>query len=222
MSSDADKYTIKAVERSFEILDYISERNHPVSFQEITGALNLNNNMAFRLLASLQNSGYLQKDEGSNCYFISLKSLKLSRNALRSIELRKIAFPYMEMLWSQYPNANINIAVYYQGEVLVIDRIDSQNLPRTYFTPGRVLPFHCSGLGKILTCTLPEEEINQLITEKGLKQYTVHTITSPEALKQELIKVRKEMVGRDRNEFISGDNCTAVPIFDKTGVSSPV
>ncbi|MDC7244654.1 MAG: IclR family transcriptional regulator [Sphaerochaetaceae bacterium] len=216
MAKESDKYSIKTIEKGFLILDYISEQNHPVSLQEISDATQLNNNMAFRLLVSLVNSGYVKKDNYANLYSISLKSLKLSRNALHSVEIRKISMPYMEMLWSQYPKANINLAVYYQGEVLVIGRIDSQNLPRTYFTPGRVLPFHCSGLGKILTCTLPEKEIDELIS-KGLKQYTVNTITDEKKLKENLLQVRAEMVGRDRNEFIAGDNCSAVPILGKDG-----
>jgi DNA-binding IclR family transcriptional regulator len=41
-------------------------------------------------------------------------------------------------------------AVYYKGDILVLDRIDSVNLPRTYFTPGKAVPFHCTALGKIL------------------------------------------------------------------------
>jgi DNA-binding IclR family transcriptional regulator len=121
------------------------------------------------------------------------------------------------LLWNVFPKANLNMAVYYQEDVLVIDRIDSQALPRTYFTPGRTLPFHCTGLGKILTCTLSEEEIDLLIKNRGLKQYTTNTITSAEGIKKELKRVRLDQVGRDRNEFISGDNCSAVPVYGKGG-----
>lgn len=216
MTEDFDKYAIKTIERCFTILDYISEQYHSVSLLELTQATGMNNNMVFRLLVSLQQSGYVEKDENSNLYSITLKSLKLSRNALQSIEIRRIAMPYMEMLRGQYPNANVNIAVYYQQEVLVIERIDSQILPRTNFTPGKLLPFHCSALGKILTCTLPEDEIDSLIA-KGLKQYTSKTNITVDTVKADLRQVKDSMIGRDRNEFIPGDNCSAVPIFGENG-----
>jgi len=215
MAADLDRYTIKTVERAFQILDYASEQSRPVSIQDINVALDINTNMTFRLLASLLNSGYMSKDDSTGLYSVSLKSLRLSRNALQSIEIRKICMPYLELLWNFFPKANANMAVYYQQDVLVIDRIDSLSLPRTYFTPGRTLPFHCTGLGKILTCTLEENEIDQLIKDKGLKQYTLQTITTPEGIKEELYKVRSEQVARDRNEFISGDNCSAVPIYGR-------
>ena len=214
---ETDRYTIKTVERAFQILDFASEQSRPVSIQDIAASLDINTNMAFRLLASLQNSGYISKDPYTGLFSVSLKSLRLSRNALHSIEIRKVCMPYMELLWNQFPKANVNMGVYYQMDVLVIDRIDSQTVPRTYFTPGRTLPFHCTGIGKILTCSLHEKEIDTLIKEKGLKQYTPYTITTKEGIKEELKKVNLERIGRDRNEFISGDNCSAVPIYGRGG-----
>ncbi len=217
MANDTDKYNIKTVARCFQILDFAAEQNGPISIQDVCTALDTNSNMAFRLLASLLNSGYLVKDPSTGLYSISLKTLKLSRSALQSQEIRKVTMPYLELLWNQYPKANVNMAVFHNGEVLMLDRIDTQSTPRTYFTPGRQLPFHCTALGKVLTSELPESEVDKLMAEKGLAKYTDETITTPEMFKEELAKVRKEGVARDRNEFIESDNCSAVPIRGKDG-----
>jgi DNA-binding IclR family transcriptional regulator len=217
MIDDTEKYNIKSVIRCFQILDLATDHNGPISIPDVCTALNTNNNMAFRLLNSLESTGYMSKDKSTGLYSISLKSLKLSRRALQTQVIRKVTMPYLELIWNKYPKANANMATYYQGEVLMLDRVDTQTTPRTYFTPGRVLPFHCSGLGKVLTCSLSEEEIDILIKEKGLKKFTENTITDPIKLKEELKKVKKEGVGRDRNEFILGDNCSAVPILGHDG-----
>ena len=71
--------------------------------------------------------------------------------------------------------------------------------------------------GKFLTCELPEAELHAPIRKKGLKEYTDHTISSPERLKEELGKVRREQLARDREEFIINDNCNAAPIKDSSG-----
>ena len=212
-----DKYNIKVVERCLQILDLATVTEGPLTIQDVCNELKINSNMAFRLLTSMASSGYLNKDENTGKFTISLKVLQLSRKSLLSLEIRKITMPYLELLWSQYPKSNLNMAVYHQGEILVVDRIDSQNLPRTYFTPGKTLPFHCTSLGKILTCELPEEELDSLIQKKGLKAFTPQTISDPEILKKELEKVRKEQVARDRAEFILNDNCNAAPIKDRNG-----
>lgn len=214
---DIDKYSIKAVMRCFRILDLAASSEHAITLQDVSDSLKMNKNMAFRLLASLVASGYMNKDEKTGHFSTSLKTLQLSRNALVSLEIRKVTMPYLELLWSQYPKANINMGVFNMDEILVVDRIDSVSLPRTYFTPGKALPFHCTGLGKILTCELEDSVLDELIKKKGLKSFTSNTITDPEALKEELRKVRADQIARDRNEYILKDNCNAAPIRDKSG-----
>ena len=212
-----DKYNIKAVMRCFKILDLAVASEYPLTIQDICTDLKINTNMAFRLLASLTASGYMVKDEASGHYATSLKALQLSRKALLSLEIRRVTMPYLELLWSQFSKANINMAVFYFGEILVVDRIDSLSLPRTYFTPGKALPFHCTGLGKALTCELNEKELDELISKRGLKSFTSYTITDPDKLKNELKHVRADQIARDRNEYILKDNCNAAPIRDREG-----
>ena len=214
---NGEKYIVKVAERCFDIFDFAISQDEPLTNQSVAAHLNINTNMAFRLLSTMVNSGYLTKDETSGQYNISLKVLHLSRKSLLSLEIRRITMPYLELLWHQFPKANLNMAVYYDGDVLVLDRIDSISLPRTYFTPGKILPFHCTGLGKMLTSELPESEVDYLIKEKGLNAYTPDTISNPDSVKRELAKVREEQCARDRNEFILNDNCNAVPIRSQKG-----
>jgi DNA-binding IclR family transcriptional regulator len=213
-----DKYSVKVVERCFQILDLAAVLDRPLTSQDVCGHLKINSNMAFRLLSTIVNSGYMVKDEASGQFAVSLKVLRLTRTSLLSQEIRKITMPYLELLWHQFPKANLNMAVYYEGEILVLDRIDSLSLPRTYFTPGKTVPFHCTGLGKILTSELPGPVLDGLIKEKGLNAYTPQTISDAEVFKQELAKVRKEQCARDRGEFLPNDNCNAAPIRNQNGV----
>lgn len=214
---DGEKYNIKVAERCFQILDLAVAKNNAITIQDVTQALGVNTNMAFRLLNSIANAGYLDKDPISGSFVLSMKCLRLSTTALQSNSLRKLTMPYLELIWHSFPKANINMGIKNGDDILVIDRIDGNSLPRTYFTPGKKIPFHCSGLGKVLTCSLSDEEIRAMAERCGLKQYTPKTITSVDKLIEELHAVRAERVGRDRNEFIVDDNCSAVPIFNANG-----
>lgn len=216
-NSSSDKYNIKAVERCFEILDLFSSLDEPITIQTISAKIGINSNMAFRMLSTMVQAGYLQKDEKTGTYSISLKFLTLSRKALMAMEIRRVVMPFLEMLRAKYPKANLNLAVLYQGDVVVIDRIDSMSLPRTYFAPGKTLPFHATGLGKALTSELSEAELDVMIEKKGLKAFTPNTITDTQALKLELEKVRAQHYSKDRAEFIPNDNCNAFPLRDSSG-----
>jgi DNA-binding IclR family transcriptional regulator len=214
---ESDKYNIKAVMRCLKILDLAASMEHPLSINEVCETLNLNINMAFRMLSSLTASGFMVKGEQTGLYAVSLKALRLSRNALLSLDIRKLTMPYLELLWNQYPKASLSMAVSYEGDILMVDRIDSRNMPRTYFTPGKTLPFHCTGPGKILVCELDEAELDILIAQKGLKGFTRKTITQADALKRELAEVRADQLARDREEYTLKNNGNAVPVRDSQG-----
>ena len=218
MAKETDRYNINAVERSFQIFDLLSSSQEAVSIHNVCEALGINSNMAFRLLRTMEDTGYLSMDAKTGLYSLSLKVLKLSRMALQSLEIRKFAMPYLEMLWSSFPKANINLGMRHGDEIIMVDRIDGNRLPRTYFTPGKAIPFHCTGLGKVLCSELSEEEVLGMIERAGgLKAYTADTITDSGRLLEELRRVREEEAGRDRNEYILNDNCSAVPIRDGEG-----
>jgi DNA-binding IclR family transcriptional regulator len=212
-----DRYSIKAVERCLEIFDLFTRAEGMLGMNDVAKALDVSANMAFRMLATMAKAGYLAKDEKTGLFTVSLKFLPLSRKALLSLDIRRAAMPFLEMLRHGYPKANLNLAVLFQGEVIVIDRLDSASLPRTYFVPGKTLPFHATGLGKALACELGEAELDAIIARRGMKAYAPGTIATPEALKEELAKVRRERAARDRSEFIPDDNCNAVPLRDRSG-----
>lgn len=213
--ADKSKYNIKVVERTLQILDLAGSVDGPISVQNVCAALGVNTNMAFRLLKSIEEGGYLAMDPKSGLYNLTLRSLRLSRTALHSFSLLKVVRPYLEMLWNRYPKANFNLAVREGMHIMMIFRIDGETKPRTYFEPGICVPFYCTGTGKVLSSSLPPEEVDAMIKAAGgLKPLTSHTITDRSRLLDELAKTREEGVGRDREEYIPGDNCTAVPLVD--------
>jgi DNA-binding IclR family transcriptional regulator len=219
MDEQSEKYSIKAVSRCLKILDLMIATEEPITIQSVCGELDINSNMAFRLLSTMVKSNFLVKDEQTNQYFSSLKFVQLSYKALMAMEIRRVAMPYLEMLWQQFPKANFSIGVFYNGKVIVVDHIDSQTPPRTYFTPGRTLPFHATALGKILTCELSEKQIDELIATQGLGRFTPTTICDTEALKKELELTKSRQIAMSRSEFMLNDNSNAVPIKDASNTT---
>jgi acetyl-CoA synthetase len=52
---------------------------------------------------------------------------------------------------------------------------------------------------------------------RGLKRFTVHTITNPRALVTELAQVRRTGIAFDREEFEPDFCCMAAPVVDERG-----
>ncbi|NPV54948.1 MAG: IclR family transcriptional regulator [Firmicutes bacterium] len=211
---DIDKYTVKTVERAFQILDCFWENGPQIGVTEVCNKLGINSNMAFRLLMTMEKAGYISQDPSTNKFQLTLKVLQLSRVALNAMEIRRQSMPYLEALSREYRAANVNLAVYEQGEVISIARFESEKVPRTYFHIGRRLPAHATGVGKILISELDDAELESVVNTRGLKKYTEKTISTLEELKKELEKVRHEGLAWDIEEHIPGVNCVAAPIRD--------
>ena len=82
---------------------------------------------------------------------------------------------------------------------------------------GLMNAMHCTGNGKLILQQYSDDQLNKLIAAKGLTRYTDHTITTKEALLDELEKIRKRGYAIDNEECEIGARCVACPICDYTG-----
>lgn len=207
-----DKYVIRAALKSLEALDLFTAKNSSICIAELQTALGINANMAFRILYTLEKARFIVLDPETGKYHLSLKIFAMGRVAASSIAITKIALPYMQLLSSENRKLNISLLVHENGETLIAERIPSSWLPKLHTHPGRIVPFHATAGGKILTCELPEEEVERIVREKGLEGFTSHTITDMEAVKKELAKVRSEHIAWEHEEHADKLNAVAVGI----------
>ena len=57
MAKENERYNINAVERSFQIFDLLASTQEAVSIHNVCEALDVNSNMAFRLLKTMEDTG---------------------------------------------------------------------------------------------------------------------------------------------------------------------
>jgi DNA-binding IclR family transcriptional regulator len=73
------------------------------------------------------------------------------------------------------------------------------------------------GTGKMLLSSLDEETLSRLLSQYEFKRYTRKTITTADALRKELEKIRACGYAEDREESEIGLSCMAAPIYDTQG-----
>jgi DNA-binding IclR family transcriptional regulator len=82
-----------------------------------------------------------------------------------------------------------------------------------------VRPIYCTAVGKILAAWLPEGEIDDIIGRIVFKRLTANTITTPDALKRELARIRANGFAVDNEEHIEGirrESMAGIPPKRKT------
>ena len=76
---------------------------------------------------------------------------------------------------------------------------------------------HSTGSGKILLSAMAPGRLTQLLDRSGQVRLTPKTITSRDALMEELAMVREQGYALDNEECELGHRCVSVPLYDYTG-----
>jgi IclR family acetate operon transcriptional repressor len=75
---------------------------------------------------------------------------------------------------------------------------------------------HALAMGKVVLSLLGANGLARYVA-RGLKTFTSHTVTIPQALEADLHRVRADGYAVDREEFQENFCCIAAPIFDERG-----
>jgi DNA-binding IclR family transcriptional regulator len=111
----------------------------------------------------------------------------------------------------------VKLATISDAELLVLEAVESPYQLHTRGDVGQRAPLYCTGLGKALLASIPEQDIRELVARRGLAPYTARTITSLERLEQEVAQIRINGYALDREENEEGVCCVGVQIRDLSG-----
>jgi len=222
------EHHIKSVAKALKIVELLAENGREMALGEIAERMKMPKSTTHGLISTLCDFGYVDQSPFTGKYKLGLRLFELGNIVAMRLEVRSVATPYIQRLVEAL-GETVHLTILDKGEVLYIDKQESQQSIRIASRVGARLPAHCTGVGKVLLAFLPAEERKKIILEKGLKRFTKNTITDPEALELELARVREQGYAFDNEEFMEGLKCVAAPIRDYTGkvcaamsVSGPV
>ncbi len=168
------QYLSRAVAKSLEILELLQTRQSSMLLNEVARQVKLSKTSAFRLLCTLQASGYLTQQEAGKYDLVSeVRPIVSSRFLIR---LLKTATPVMSAIGREL-RETINLAALFENRVEVIAVEESPQIIRMTNVIGHILPPNASSLGKVITASQPEERREKLLRSYGLYRFTDHTIT---------------------------------------------
>ncbi|MCK8828297.1 IclR family transcriptional regulator [Natroniella acetigena] len=207
--------TVQSVDRALDILEILVKVQRPITLSELSKRADLNISTAHRLLNTLVMRGFAAQEE-SGKYKLGLHLFEIAGTLENSMDLKTIVKPYLEEIVEEC-NETVNLVILDQGEVLYVDQVESTNMIRMFANVGSRGPAHSLGAGKVLLSYLDEEQLDQVLAQIDLTEFTANTITDPAELKKELIKIREQGYAIDFEEMEEGVRCVAAPIKDSNG-----
>jgi DNA-binding IclR family transcriptional regulator len=208
-SSTADSAVHRtAAGRVLAVLDAFGPRHRVLSLSEIARRVGLTLPTAHRLVRELVGWGALERGEDGR-YSVGLRLLELSALAPRGLELREIAFPYLDDL-HQITRGNVHLGVRDGLEVVYVEAMRA----RVHQVSSRVgdrWPMHVTGTGLVLLANA-KREVQERVLGSQLERFTPLTVVDPRQLRRKLAQVRQTGVAVARGQITLPHLAVAVPV----------
>jgi DNA-binding IclR family transcriptional regulator len=181
--------------------------------------LSLHKNNVFRLLATLEQQGYIEQCDASDRYRLGVETLELGQAFLRGRSLLRRARPTLEGLAAAL-NESAHLAALRDFEVVHLDGALGRQLVLTGLRVGQRLPLHCTALGKVLLGGSPEnvrEAYDRALgAAGGLVARTAATIVDRDKFFEHVRSAAGAGFALDLEECEPGLCCVAAPVYDAT------
>jgi DNA-binding IclR family transcriptional regulator len=201
----------QVVDRVIDILEAFEWLGPQLGVSEISRALNLKKATTHRLLASLRRRDIVAQDPVTRRYHLGMRLWQLGMLALNQVDWIDRARPHLRQLRDE-TGETTHLAILDDGQVLYVDKVESEHSLRMPSQVGRRLPAHCTGIGKALLANLSPQELAAIIEQRGLPALTPHTITERHTLVSELAQVRERGYAVDDEEIEPGLRCIAAAV----------
>jgi DNA-binding IclR family transcriptional regulator len=208
-------YSSRLLDRSVLLLKILAAGPVEKRLADFSGA-GLHKSTAFRLLEALSRHGLVAVDERSGRYRLGLGLFELGMAAVSRLDVGQCAPPFLEALAAD-TGESASLGIFEDPEVVHILRVESAHPLRLPSLAGRRSPAYCTGIGKAILAHLESERLQRYLAEVTLHSRTPRTITDPEALQQDLRRVRARGWSLDDEEIFPGLRCVAAPIFGFDG-----
>lgn len=197
---DKDSYNIRSVENALHLLEALAEEESSCSLAQLSQRLDMTKASLFRMMATFENHGYVERGQVTGEYQLGLAAFEVSQKLLSKMTLLRKARPAMAQLVRQC-DETVYLVVQRNQDALFLEMLDNNQKVKVTPLTSQRFPLQGCAAGRIFLAF--DEENQQLIDDQ------------PE-LTTELDHCRKQSYCIDRNGVGEDSTCMAVPLF-KTG-----
>lgn len=207
---------LQSVRNTLKLLELFNGPVQEMGLTEISKALGVAKSTAHRLLATLEDQGFIEQRSQNGRYRLGLKILHLAAHKLATINIIEECHPYLEAL-SSATGESSHLSFYNLGEITFVDKVFGRNRSVMASIIGYRLPAYASAAGKMFLAQLGGPGLEEFFRHCELKRLTPGTITSRMRLMEHLQQIRLQGHSEDQQESEEGLVCFAAPVWKRSG-----
>ena len=201
-----------AVTRTMAILECLDSSRRGLNISEISRKLDIPKSSAHVLIITLERLGYIRRASNGRDFRLGLKTYALGQRMAKSLALSDIALPHMQALVEEVQIC-AHLAVLDHDQGVFIQKAAAPGLIQFDTYIGRRMDLHCTALGKVILAFSPAEDVARFLAKRVFARYTPNTITTSQALRKEMIRIRRLGYAVDDAEEELISRCAAVPVL---------
>jgi len=215
-TTNLERYRVPILDKSLDLLESLVAHPDGLTLTELTAAIKIPKNSAFRIASTLTLRGYLNRDEASKHYSVSRKLLALGHNAIGGRRLTELADPHLKALRDDTGETAL-LGTLSGNSGVVLDQVASSHPVKVMVEIGHPFPLLTAAPAKAILAFLDPEQQKRLIQSIQFKAHTKTTLRTAAAYQKELKTAAAEGVAYDRREESLMFACVAAPVFDHKG-----
>ncbi len=218
-TEDLRRYHVQSVDRALAALEHLADADAGgMTLSELARKLEISKSTALSLVRTLRHREFVTIADGGDGprYRLGLALARLGDKAIGQTGLLDVAMPALRRL-TEATGRTARLGVLDDGYVVVIGRVDGPGFIQVQSHVGRRELPHCSALGKSILSLLSEETVLEIASKTGLPARTPRTITTVDALLDELRLARSRGYAVDDEEDSLGVFCVGAPLIDHRG-----
>lgn len=212
-SNSGGSKTIQSVETALTILEFIRD-NEDAGVTEIANDFGRSKSTIHHYLSTLAEYGYLEKENGR--YRLGMRFLTLGGTVREQEELYHLSRDDVDRL-ARESGEKARLIVERDGHGITLYQSTGEHSDDTHTHVGSIEELYCTAAGKAFLADLPDERVEQYLSETPLHPYTENTITDPDELRDELDEIRSRGIAVDDEERYDGLRCIASAIVSSEG-----
>ena len=213
----AEPSSVQSLDRAFDLLELLCRSHGGMTIGALSAETGLHKSTVHRLLASMCQRGYVQRDAATSIYRASMRLCELSSYIMDNLDMVDIVRAPLEALGRQ-TEETVHLAMQEGRDIVYIHKVErGSGAIRMFSRIGMRRPLFCTGVGKAILATWPDSEVQAVWTQSDVHPWTAHTIVEEQAFFEEIERVRQRGYAIDNEENELGIRCIAAALPDYSG-----
>lgn len=209
-SRGRDSYSIQSVDNALNVLEALCEEEDEVRISRLSEKLGMNKTSVFRLLATFESRGYVERGDASGKYRLGLSAYEMGQKFLQRMGVLRKARPVMERLVRECDEA-VYLGIRRDKDILFLDAVDTPQQVKIVSLVGRRYPLTSTAAGQIYLAAAVCGHNGR--GESDPKEMELRNACPPGALAE----IQRRGAATDSGSLGDGISSIAVPIFESSG-----